>query len=203
MGKPKSQDWSFSPIILYKNLDVEWMPLNNIFGIKPNAYLINKCGDVYSIKSKKILSHEINYAGYHRIQLRTINGFKHFSIHRLVASVYVVNQFPERYTDVNHRNGNKDCNEYWNLEWCTNNMNKHHASINGLYEHGEQRYNSVYPDLLIEDICTKFQNGELYEDVCLYYKDHPFADSYDKIRDLIYKIYHRKSRLGIVSKYKY
>lgn len=86
--------------------------------------------------------------------------------------MFIVNPFPEEYTDVDHINGNKSNNKYNNLQWCSNNQNKHIASINGQYEHGENRYNSVYNEKFAREICEKFHAGISYSEVYNYYKNY-------------------------------
>lgn len=61
------------------------------------------------------------------VTLNTEDGFKDFSIHRLVALMFVKNKHPETYKCVNHINGNPECNYAINLEWCDPYQNLHHA----------------------------------------------------------------------------
>lgn len=60
------------------------------------------------------------------------NGYLKISIlkrtylaHRLVASVFVSNPF--KFSQVNHKNGNKEDNRVENLEWVTSSQNHKHA----------------------------------------------------------------------------
>ena len=46
---------------------------------------------------------------------------KSFTIHRLVATVFIPN--PNNYTEVNHKDENKTNNNVENLEWCTRKYN--------------------------------------------------------------------------------
>lgn len=46
-------------------------------------------------------------------------------IHRIVASHFIPN--PENKPEVNHLNGDKSCNEDWNLAWATEKENCKHA----------------------------------------------------------------------------
>lgn len=96
----------------------------------PN-YLISSKGTVINKKTKRKLKHQIK-KGYHRLELSTINGRKHFLVHRLVAQAFIPN--PQNKPQVNHIDGNKDNNAVENLEWCTNYENAHHAIKNGLWE---------------------------------------------------------------------
>lgn len=130
----------------------------------------------------------------------TYNGKRNFSIHRLVANAFIINPFPNIFTDVNHIDGRKHNNYYMNLEWCTNNANKRYASENGLYQHGDDRYNSVYTDEFAEYLCNLFQNGFSYNDV---YKMYVNTSNSSTLGSFIYKIYNRKTRNHITKKYSY
>ena len=53
---------------------------------------------------------------------------------------YYCNGLPQ----VNHINGDKTCNEYWNLEWCDNSFNIKHAYSTRLRQkkYGKFNHNS-------------------------------------------------------------
>ena len=106
-------------------MNIEWKTLDII----PN-YLISNKGVVINKKTGKVLKHQLK-KGYHRLELVTLNGRKHFLVHRLVAQAFIPN--PENKPQVNHINGNKNDNSVENLEWCTNYENAHHAIKNGLW----------------------------------------------------------------------
>ena len=57
-------------------------------------------------------------------------GKKRFYIHRLVAMSFISN--PNKYPQINHKNGNKKDNRVENLEWCTQKQNNQHAWKTGL-----------------------------------------------------------------------
>lgn len=198
-------DTTIFPMIFTKNLPQnynDYVPL--VYqDIAIGRYLINVYGDIYSLKLKRIMRQDTNWAGYKRICLITEDGRKrNFSIHILVAATFLINPFPDSFTDVNHINGNKAYNFYMNLEYCTNNQNKHHASEMGLYEHGEDRYNAVYTDDFAREICSKFQDGIPYNEVYRYYQSiYPGTGS--TIGSFIYKLYHRRTRSHITKEYQY
>ena len=60
-------------------------------------------------------------SGYKAI---SINDAPEKYVHRLVATHFVPN--PDDKPIVNHIDGNKLNNEYWNLEWCTHQENVDH-----------------------------------------------------------------------------
>lgn len=68
-----------------------------------------------------------NVRGYLRVALSE-NGIKNqYSVHRLVAEVFIPNN--DNKTCVNHKDGNKANNCVDNLEWCTYSENEKHSHI--------------------------------------------------------------------------
>ncbi len=81
------------------------------------------------IKGKQLtLSHDRR--GYPQIFLSKDNIRTHRSIHRLVASAFILN--PYNKPEVNHIDGVKSNNDYRNLEWMTSSENAIHAISLGL-----------------------------------------------------------------------
>ncbi len=90
-----------------------------------DLYMISTRGEVYSIKTNKILKHEEASNGYMRVDLRRDNSHKHMSIHRLVAIEFIPN--PQNKLYVNHKDCNPKNNNVKNLEWCTHMENIRHS----------------------------------------------------------------------------
>jgi hypothetical protein len=96
-------------------------------------YEVSNLGNVRNAKGK-ILSHEKDRKGYHRVDLFFKNKRKHLKVHRLVALAFMPN--PNNYDQVNHLDGIKSNNALYNLEWTNNKNNMIHAYNNGLsYNH--------------------------------------------------------------------
>ena len=104
------------------------------------------------------------------IGLKKMNDVIPIFIHREVGIMFCLN--PENKPEVNHLNGNKKCNEWWNFEWNTRIENINHAFRTGLIipAVGEQQsntklkneqvifiFNSVLP---IKDLSKMFGVGE-------------------------------------------
>lgn len=105
-----------------------------IKGLPDNCqdYYITTDGDVFSKKSNKWLAKSIgkpplfNYVRFHL----SINGnARLWPAHRLVGMTFISNKKHLPY--INHKNGNKEDNRVRNLEWCTSDQNRAHASKNG------------------------------------------------------------------------
>lgn len=108
----------------------------------PN-YLVNKNGEIYSIKGKVVpykLKYKIDKYGYQIVALSNENGKKHIGVHRVVAITFLDN--PMDLPEVNHKDGDKTNNTVDNLEWCTTKFNINHAFDNKLNKTGIDNWKS-------------------------------------------------------------
>lgn len=103
-----------------------WKPISDYEGL----YKISNTGKVNSLISGKILKPFPNNKGYLYVKLTKDGQHKTFSVHRLVANVFIPNV--ESMQQVNHIDGNKQNNCAENLEWCNDFENRTHAYKNGL-----------------------------------------------------------------------
>ena len=93
-------------------------------------YIITTDGRVFSMKSMKFLTSNIDGHGYLGVTLTNENGSKTKKIHKLVAKAFIAN--PHHLPQVNHIDGDKTNNNVENLEWCSPSENAKHAYRNGL-----------------------------------------------------------------------
>jgi len=105
--------------------------------------------------SNKILKPYPNPRGYLFVEVNRIPK----SIHRLVAIAFIPN--PDNKPEVNHKDGNKQNNFWWNLEWMTHAENMRHASINKLMKPliGSNHGGSKYTDEQIHEVCRLLESG--------------------------------------------
>ena len=103
-------------------------------------YQISNLGNVKSLKRETnnnhgkeeyIKSQEIRN-GYYSVSLWKEGKGKHYTIHRLLAELFIPN--PDDKPQVNHIDGNKLNNNLLNLEWVTQEENARHAYMNGLIQ---------------------------------------------------------------------
>lgn len=103
-------------------------------GVKPNYYMIDKLGNIFNIRTGRLLSNYIDGKGYHRIALQSTKLNKRridIGVHRLIC--WEFNGPYNIETDqVNHIDGCKTNNNPENLEWCSNSENVKHAIRMGL-----------------------------------------------------------------------
>ena len=96
-------------------------------------YEINEDGVLRNVKSKKIVNGYKEKNGYQRVKIENkCIGLVWTSIHQLVAEAFVYNPDPERFTEINHIDTNKQNNHVSNLEWTDHSGNMKHAYAHGI-----------------------------------------------------------------------
>lgn len=115
---------------------IQWKTLDGF----PN-YKISSEGRIFNTKTKKFLNPAYATNGYTEIYLCNSSKPKKFKTHRLIASLFMDNEFNKR--EVNHINGIKDDNRLCNLEWATSSENKLHAYKTGLMPNRILTYSKV------------------------------------------------------------
>lgn len=124
-------------------------------------YLVSDEGDVYSIRSRKMLKPIKTNCGY--LQVRLWDNYKVYnkSVHRCVAEAFIDN--PSNKEQVNHKDGDKTNNRADNLEWVTRSENQLHR-YNVLKKRG---HNPSIKEAVAA--CRKsvicFDTGEQYESI--------------------------------------
>lgn len=93
-------------------------------------YQITNSGRVYSLITKRFLKPNHHKCGYVKIALSDNGTIRTFLVHRLVAYNFIDN--PNKYPDINHKDGNKINNNASNLEWVTKSEKTRHASKNNI-----------------------------------------------------------------------
>ena len=103
-------------------------------GVKPNFYIINTKGNIFNVRTGRMLTSYIDGKGYCRIALQSTKPNKRridVGVHRLIC--WEFNGPYNIETDqVNHIDGCKSNNNPKNLEWCSNSENVKHAIKSGL-----------------------------------------------------------------------
>ena len=122
--------------------------------------MISNQGWVKSLKRKSewILKNRKSSKGYLRVNF--CKNTKHYtkSIHRLVLETFNPIESMND-LEVNHKDGNKENNKLYNLEWCTSSENNKHAYKIGLKEKTKGEINGM-SKLLEKDVILIFSDLE-------------------------------------------
>lgn len=128
-GQPCVEQWV--PIKDYEGL-YEISNLCRIKSVDRKCISVKNNGDAfYRFLKGKVMGQTLEQDLYLRINLTDINKKRdRLNAHRLLAIATIPNS--ENKPHVNHKNGIKWDNRYWNLEWATESENMQHAVDIGL-----------------------------------------------------------------------
>ena len=104
------------------------MALENFVDIQgyEGLYNVNKCGEVLSVRSGKLLTVCKDGQGYMNVALSKNGKSRTHKVHRLVALAFILN--PNNYPYINHKDEDKTNNNVENLEWCTPKYNLNYGT---------------------------------------------------------------------------
>lgn len=114
---------------------------------RDSNYLVSEDGKIF--KNGKEVSQSKMTRGYLSTSLYLEKGSraKTFYVHRVVAEVFIPNEFNKPL--VNHKNGNKFDNSVSNLEWVTYEENSQHSVTVLRKEMGERHSRALVPDKIV------------------------------------------------------
>lgn len=129
----------------------------------PN-YLVSNFGRFRNIKTGKLLKPGQLSTGYCKITFCKNGIPKQFLAHRVVAK-YFIGPCPEGY-EVNHIDGVKKNNHYFNLEYVTRSENQKHSFRIGLKSHvGEKNSQSILTEKDIREIRSIYKIGMTHQEI--------------------------------------
>ena len=140
-----------------------WKPITGriINNIKENVYFVSTYGRVYTLLRNKFLKEVETNNGYFRVFLTNQDGAKRYHLlHRIVYLTFFPIANPELY-QVNHKDGIKSHNWYWNLEWVTCSENRMHAIRLGLVGTGENHSTHIISEHTADEIGRLLANTNL------------------------------------------
>lgn len=103
--------------------------LGNVKSLKRTWFSKDKKGNnKICSNNEKILKPSDNGCGYLVVNLSKNNKYKMFTVHKLVAVAFVLND--KKLKCINHKDENKKNNNCDNLEWCTHKYNNNYGDHN-------------------------------------------------------------------------
>lgn len=109
----------------------------------------------------KTLSPILDKFGYCSVNLLKNSFAQKFKVHRLVANAFLEN--PSNYSEINHKDENKQNNYACNLEWCDRKYNMNYGSMTHDFHSkrasGEKNGRSVLTNELVSEIKNTYKKG--------------------------------------------
>lgn len=97
-----------------------------------DCYVINDLGEIRNINTNNLISKKIERDGYVRVSLmKKGGGTTYIQLHRLLMMAFRPVENMDK-LQINHIDGNKQNNDFSNLEWVTPQQNIQHAIKNNL-----------------------------------------------------------------------
>lgn len=119
--------------------------MKNLSELNLSQYSITTNGDIFSRRSNTFLRGWIGSWGYRCVGLTDDNGkVLQIPVHILMAKVWLKNPDPDKYTQVNHIDGDKLNPKLENLEWVTPSLNTQHAHDTWLNKGKNYSDGSIY-----------------------------------------------------------
>ena len=133
-----------------------------------DRYCKNRAGS--GKQTGRVLKAHKTNKGYMMVSLSLDKKRFHTGVQRLVAKAFIKNK--ENKEQVNHKNGIKDDNNVFNLEWCTNSENINHAHLNNLIKqkYGEKHHMSKLKNHQVISIRDRICNGETVTEIAKEFK---------------------------------
>src|SRR5210317_309356 len=159
----------------------EFVDIKNYEGL----YKVNRKGDVWSCKRKRLLKPELNTRGYYRIVLCKDGKAKKYSIHRLIAINFIPN--PENLPCIDHINRVRSDNRIENLRWITHRDNSCNSSqtINRK-GHIEKKTYTKKNDETKTIYCDRYNNHDEYGNKNQKFKSFKNLEEAETFRRSIY-----------------
>lgn len=136
--------------------------VSNLGRVRSKDRIVTHSNGSKVLYRSKILAAPADHWGYNAVSLCKYDiKRKTCKIHRLVATMYISN--PNKYLEVNHKDGNKSNNKVTNLEWVTGKENKAHAIKNKLHAYGTRQSAAKLNDKQAKQIYKLATSGKMTE----------------------------------------
>ena len=126
-------------------------------------YMISNYGRVYSVRTAKMLKLASTRQEYAMVALCVDGVAEWFSVHRLVATMFIPN--PKKLPFVNHKDENKQNNCVTNLEWCDAKYNINYGTARK--RQSETRKSREYNITASDETKKKLSDSHKKKVICL------------------------------------
>lgn len=164
-------DFKLLPKVSYDGL---WQPIifcspitNEIYpNVEPGRYVLFSNGCVFD-SVRNIIQYHVPLNGYYYTGIYTEDGVRHdVGMHTLVAKAFCEPRQIIGRHEVNHIDGIKSHNEYYNLENCSSSENRIHAYTTGLRKIGEEHdSNTKLSNEQVHQICDMLSKGYMIKEI--------------------------------------